>query len=176
VNNCSKAQFFSWCFRKGYAVDRKYGNVYFKEGRPSSVTVGIPDSQRALPYLLEVSFANLPAWNHCHVFKRGNRWSLGGAGVSEQIYGEVIKGLGISRSHTGSISFRSAELSKLAAVIFTQLFHADSTDDDFYVVPDNGRWMLFGSHHDCLTFEFTEEKAKQSFEKILKAEEFEPHE
>jgi hypothetical protein len=167
----SKAQFVAWCNDRGYFVDKDW-NVYFKHFQGLSLTVRIPESDRAIPYLLELFFATLPKWNECHVFKRGNVWASEEVKLKGKIYREILSGMKISRQLAGSISFKRGEMAKLALLLFAQLLHSSSTEDDFFLIPETGRWMFFVSHHDYITVNFLDRSAKQTFEKGLKAEDF----
>jgi hypothetical protein len=59
----------------------------------------------------------------------------------------ILNGVGVPPGWSGAISFGPQELKNVIAILFAESVFPGSIDNDLFVLPDNGRFLLQTDHH-----------------------------
>jgi hypothetical protein len=133
-----------------------------------------PEHARQFPFFIQPIIRGLEPWQTLCLWMRGGTWPqlAGHAHVYDRIAHLIRTAGGVPSGFVGALGATRDETDAVIAIMFAQMVFGSSTADDLFVVPDNGRAILYVDHHDVIHADFADEPVLQRFVQHMTAEDF----
>lgn len=124
-----------------------------------------PDDCSAYPWFISKFLEAADPWIRCWVYPPAGEWfgRNGGGSVMENIWAEVLIGLGVPRDFKGALCFDISEFEKLVAVLYLEMSLGTWSYGDVSIVPDSKAQILHLGNHDTVSVDFYNPERIDSF-------------
>ena len=174
MNLIHKEDFEQWV--KGHHIRIEEGGGY---GYPlvfdSKITHGrywpVPQPAGATAFFFAKMLEGLDPWEKCWLWSDAQIWDLGSdkhARDTDQVLATIMRKMGIPEGFTGAIQYTRDEFQDVLTIFCSQVAYGWTVTNHIYVIPDDGKGMVFTNHCDDLVHaEFLDENRLQEYIRYL---------
>ena len=157
-------EFLNWARERGVGIDERYSDARYLVFRPYQEFSRFwkrPAEDAALREFVGHLLNAMEPWSHVGVWSRSPRWPGrvmrlifdDGTKADEPYdpeYVALLERAGVPFSQAVALGYDASQRAELITLLEAQARFGWCVDDDVFVLPDNGRYLLQVDHHDVV--------------------------
>ena len=155
MKSLSEAEFLHWAEARDVGVADGYPRSAHLVFRPDSGEDRfwcVPPEPHRRPHFIASLLDLMGDWQACCAWRHCGSWpnSADPRRINDVVELTILNGLGMPLGTADVVEFGRDERDKLISLIFSTTIFGWSVNQDLYVVPNHGRYLLKTDHHDVI--------------------------
>jgi len=155
----TETQFLTWAGDYGIGIDSSYPQLAILAFIPD------PDCDRfwefpvqpeRRPYFIASMLEGMGDWKSCFVWRHVGSWPTRPEPLrlNDRIEFQILRGTGLPLGTADVIEFDRTETDALITLVFSTSIFGWSVNEDLYIVPNTGRYIVKTDHHGVIHVSF----------------------
>lgn len=161
MRTLTEAEFLSRVKRVGIGLDPRYPQSAILTFSPDTGDERfwcVPPAPEQRPYFVGTLLELMGDWQSCYAWRHLGSWHdvVDSLRLNEVVEFHILKGLDLPLGTTEVVEFARDQTNQLVTLIFSTTIFGWSVEEDLYIVPDHGRYILKTDHHGVIHVAFRE--------------------
>ena len=177
MKQLAKTEFVRWAEHAGFRLDERYPESAVLSFQPDlrlNRYWDVPHQPERRPHFIASLLELMGDWRSCYVWRHAGSWpeSVDASRINDVVERRLLKCLQLPLGTTDVVEMAREELDTLVTLIFITTIFGWSADEDLYLVPSHGRYLVQTDHHDAIHVCFRAAEDLEHWVKVMETRGF----